>query len=393
MRRLPLLGFIGLIVGAICGYAVSRVGVGRLPAQPPTTARAETPLPIPLGMQQATSDRQISNELDGSLLPDEKVNMAVYEHCNRSVVHIATRSVAMDSFLQVARREGSGSGSVLDRNGVILTNYHVIDGAREISVSLYNGLSYPAVLVGQDPDTDIAVLKIDAPEDELEPVAWGDSQALQVGQRIYAIGNPFGLERTMSTGMISSLNRQIPSRAQRTMRSLIQIDASLNQGNSGGPLLNTRGQLIGMNTAIMSSDGDSAGVGFAIPVSTLQRIVPQLIRSGRVIRPTIGISRVYENEDGLLVVSVTDGGPADQAGLRGFSLVTKTFRQGPYRYEQSSVDPSTADQIVSVDGLSVKTADDLLAYIETKKPGDTVVLRIVRGGEQRDVPIELGRSD
>ncbi len=329
---------------------------------------------------------------DFTLLPEERVSIAVYENCNRSVVHIATRSVAMESFQQISLREGSGSGSVLDTNGLILTNQHVIDGAREISVSLFNGLSYPAVLVGQDPGTDIAVLKIDAPADQLVPLAWGDSQRLRVGQRIYAIGNPFGLERTMSTGMISSLNRQIPSRSGRTIRALIQIDAALNQGNSGGPLLNTRGQLIGMNTAIMSTGGDSAGVGFAIPASTLARIVPQLIEHGRIIRPSIGITRVYENDAGLLIVSVSSGGPADQSGLRGFRLVTKTRRQGLYSYDQTVIDTSTADLILSVDGQPVHTADELLTAIEQKQPGDVVTLGVQRAGVSANVTVTLGEG-
>ncbi|MCA9127228.1 MAG: trypsin-like peptidase domain-containing protein, partial [Planctomycetales bacterium] len=160
-----------------------------------------------------------SAALSGELLPEERVSIAVYDHCNRGVVHIATKSVGMDSFLRVAVSEGSGSGSVLDNTGLILTNQHVIDGAREISVSLYNGLSYPAELVGEDSHTDIAILKIDADKQHLFPIVWGDSQSLRVGQRVYAIGNPFGLERSMSKGMISSLNRQIPSEQHRTMRS------------------------------------------------------------------------------------------------------------------------------------------------------------------------------
>ncbi|MCR9291516.1 MAG: trypsin-like peptidase domain-containing protein [bacterium] len=326
------------------------------------------------------------------LLPEERVSVAVYEKCNRSVVHISTKSVALDSFLQVKMREGGGSGSVLDRQGMILTNQHVIDGAREVSVSLFNGLSYPAVLVGQDPDTDIAILKIEAPEDQLIPIEWGDSAGLRVGQRIYAIGNPFGLERTMSTGMISSLNRQIPSQERRTMRALIQIDAAINQGNSGGPLLNTRGQLIGMNTAIMSSSGDSAGVGFAIPVSTISRIAPQLIREGRVVRASIGIKRVYENDDGLLIVDTVEGGPADMAGLRGFQIVTKTYRQGPYQYPLTVLDTSQADLILAVDGQPVKTADALLEMIEQKNPGEVVVLTIQRERQRTNVSVTLGRS-
>jgi S1-C subfamily serine protease len=396
MRRFSLLGGVCLVIGLMSGYMAHEAGFPKTQAQPPATPPANPSEILPQGVAGTSGLPALplgNAAADDGLLPEERVSIAVYEKCNRSVVHIATRSVAMDSFLQVSLREGSGSGSVLDQSGMILTNYHVIDGAKEISVSLFNGLSYSAMLVGQDPDTDIAVLKIDAPRDQLLPVTWGDSQTLRVGQRIYAIGNPFGLERTMSTGMISSLNRQVPARERRTMRSLIQIDAALNQGNSGGPLLGTRGQLIGMNTAIMSTNGDSAGVGFAIPVSTLKRIVPQLIQNGRVIRPTIGITRVYENEQGLLIVSVAKGGPADRAGLQGFSLSTKTFQQGPYRYEQSSIDPSTADLIQSVDGQLVQSADDLLAQIETKRPGETITLGIVRAGERLNVAVTLGQTE
>lgn len=327
------------------------------------------------------------------LLPEERVGMAVYEICNRGVVNISTRSQQLDRFSLLSVSQGSGSGSVLDREGTILTNHHVIEDAREITVSLYNGNSYTGRVIGEDPATDIAVLKIDAPPEELFPIEWGDSSRLAVGQRIYSLGNPFGLERTMGRGIVSSLNRQIASKEKRTMRSLIQIDATLNQGNSGGPLLNTRGQLIGMNTAIMSNDGDSSGVGFAIPVATIQRIVPQLITNGRVVRPTLGITRVYEKDDGvLLVVSLTEGGPAEQAGLRGFQLVTRTFRQGIYVYEQTRVDPSQADAIVAVDNTRVHSADELLSSIETKRPGETVTLTIVREGKTMALPIVLGVS-
>lgn len=330
---------------------------------------------------------------DSELLPEERVNIGVYERCNRSVVHIATTSTHVDSFLQVSMRKGTGSGSVLSTNGIVLTNHHVIEGAREITVSLFNGTSYPAVLLGQDPDTDIAVLKIEAPPEDLIPIAFGDSQSLRVGQRIFAIGNPFGLERTMSSGMISSLNRQIPAKDRRTMRALIQVDASLNQGNSGGPLINTRGELIGMNTAIMSSDGDSAGVGFAIPAATIQRIVPQLLQFGKIVRPTIGITRVYETERGLLIVSLSKGGPAELAGLKGFSLVSKKLRQGLYVYEQTSIDTSSADLIQAADGQPIRSTDELLTLIENKKPGDTILLTVSRSGQTAQVPITLGTSD
>ncbi|MBX3421248.1 MAG: trypsin-like peptidase domain-containing protein [Pirellulaceae bacterium] len=325
-------------------------------------------------------------------LQEELVSMNVYEQCNRSVVHIATKSVGVGAFSQLKLREGTGSGSVLDLAGHVLTNYHVVEGARKVTVSLYNGLSYPAELVGQDPDTDIAVLKIDAPTDHLHPLAFGSSEQLRVGQRIYAIGNPFGLERTMSTGMISSLDRQIPSKTGRSIRSLIQLDATLNQGNSGGPLLNTRGQLVGMNTAIISSDGDSAGVGFAIPASTIQRIVLQLIEHGKVIRASIGISRVYESDKGLLIVSLVAGGPAEAAGLKGFQLVKQVKRQGLFQVEHSYYDLSAADLILAVEGQKVDSADHFLSLIETRRPGEVVPITIIRGGTEMTVPVRLGNS-
>ncbi len=366
-----------------------------IPARPNTLPTALTPQAYPPQQRTVptalvTDSRQLNFADADDLLPEERTNIAVYQRCNRSVVNISTSS-RMDSFLTVSLKKGTGSGSVLDQSGTILTNQHVIDGAKEITVSLSNSSSYSAVLIGEDPDTDIAILHIKAPAEQLEPIAWGDSQNLKVGQRIYAIGNPFGLERTMSAGMISSLNRQIPSREGRMMRSLIQVDMSLNQGNSGGPLLNTRGELIGMNAAIMSSDGDSAGVGFAIPSSTIQRVVSKLVKYGRVVRPTIGITRVYEKEQGLLIVIVARGGPADVAGLKGFSLVTKP-RVGLHRPEPS-IDTSSADLIQAIDGTPVKTAEELLEILENKNPADTVVLDIIRHGKSMRVPLKLGSSE
>lgn len=349
------------------------------------------------GGDGGTSSRRfnppLSAPMDLTLTPEEQVNTRVYETCNHCVVHIATKARRVESFLTISVREGSGSGSIVDDQGHILTNYHVVEGARDITVSLHDSSEYAGTLVGYDAETDIAVLKIDAPAQELKPLVWGDSTNLRVGQRIYAIGNPFGLERTMSTGIISSLNRQIPAGQHRTMRSLIQLDIALNQGNSGGPLINSRGELIGMNTAIMSTNGDSAGVGFAIPVSTIRRIVPQLITTGRVVRPTIGITRVYENDGGVLVVSVVAGGPADKAGLRGFTLRSKTIRQGPFRYEQPVVDPDTADLITAANGKPVRTADELLEIIESSQPGSVVNLTIVREGQTQNVRVTLGSSE
>ena len=341
-----------------------------------------------------SSSRRINTQLppDPTLTPEEQISTRVYQDCNQSIVHINTKARQIDSFFSVKELKGAGSGSVIDSQGYILTNNHVIEGAREVTVTLHNGSSYPAVVQGKDPESDIAVLKIDAPTADLQPLPWGESTNLRVGQRIYAIGNPFGLERTMSTGIISSLNRTIEAEQHRNMRSLIQLDISLNQGNSGGPLINTRSELIGMNTAIMSTNGDSAGVGFAIPVSTIRRIVPQLVRNGYAVRPTIGITRVYEVDEGLLIVDMAQNGPAERAGLKGFSIKTKTVRQGPFRFEQPVVDPKSADLIVAADGQPVKKADELMAVIEALAPGAVVQLSIVRGGKTQTVPITLGTS-
>jgi S1-C subfamily serine protease len=325
--------------------------------------------------------------------PEEAIHVAVYETVNRGVVNISTRSIRPEAFLLVAEIEGNGSGSIIDQQGHVLTNYHVIEGARDINVTLYNGESFPAELVGQDPDNDIAVLKISAPLEHLFPIPWGDSSSLRVGQHIIAIGNPFGLERTMSTGIISSLNRQITSKTRRSIRSIIQIDAALNQGNSGGPLLNARGELIGMNTAIATRSGDNAGIGFAIPVNTMSRVVPQLITTGRVARPTIGILQVFETESGLLIVNMTPGGPAEAAGLQGSRVERRKVRRGFGVFEQEAVDHSQADLIVAIDGQKVKQADDLLSVIETKKAGDVVLLTLIRAGKNVQVPVTLGAGE
>ncbi|MFM8187745.1 MAG: S1C family serine protease [Pirellula sp.] len=350
---------------------------------PPNPVQA--PAPAAQGIQLADGFIASSTE--------EAIHVSVYESVNRGVVNISTRSIRPEAFLLVAEIEGNGSGSVIDGQGHILTNFHVIEGARNINVTLFNGESFPAELVGQDPDNDIAVLKISAPGEMLFPIRWGDSSQLRVGQHIIAIGNPFGFERTMSTGIISSLNRQITSRTRRTIRSVIQIDAALNQGNSGGPLLNSRGELIGMNTAIATRSGDNAGIGFAIPVNTMSRVVPQLIHTGRVARPTIGIMQVFETENGLLIVNMSPNGPAERAGLRGSSIERRKVRSVLGMVEQESVDHSQADLIIAIDQTKVKQADDLLSVIETKKAGDVVRLTIVRSGKSLSIPVTLGSGE
>ena len=263
-----------------------------------------------------------------------------------------------------------------------------------MKVTLFNGETFDAGLVGRDPVNDVAVLRISAPPDLLFPIEFGDSSRLRVGQRVLAIGNPFGLERTLTVGTLSSLNRRLPSRdSRREIKSVIQIDAALNRGNSGGPLLNSRGQLIGMNTAIASQTGQNSGVGFAVPVNSIRRIVPQLIENGRVIRPVVGIESVYESEQGLQIIKVTPGGPAERAGLRGWRLARKRENRGLFTIEKETLDRSYADTIVAVDGRPLKSADELLDLIDTKRPGDPVQLRIIRAGNDAEVTVVLGASE
>jgi S1-C subfamily serine protease len=323
--------------------------------------------------------------------PDERVNIQVYEDANRGVVNITTKGFQGEHFLLLEiPSEGEGSGVVVDRQGHIVTNFHVVDGARQIQVTLFDGTTYPGRLVGQDPATDVAVLQIDAPPQSLFPVALGSSTALRVGQRVFAIGNPFGLERTLTTGIISSLNRSLPSRrGGRSLKSIIQIDAAINPGNSGGPLLDSHSRMIGMNTAIASHTGESAGVGFAIPVNTIARVMPQLIANGKVRRPDVGIARVYQTEQGLRVATLVPGGAAEKAGLHGPRIVRQQKRQGPFVYEYQTVDRSAADLIVGVDGKPIKTADEFLDAIDSKQPGDRVTLTIVRAGQSWQIPVQL----
>jgi S1-C subfamily serine protease len=321
------------------------------------------------------------------LSQDEQVNISVYDNVNRAVVNITTRGVRAEGFfLQEVPTEGAGSGSILDKAGHIVTNNHVIDGARQVTVTLFDGKSYEARYVGADPINDVAVIKVDAPADMLHPVVFGDSRRLKVGMRVFAIGNPFGLERTLTTGIISSLNRSLQIHEHRSVKSIIQIDAAINPGNSGGPLLDSHSRLIGMNTAIATKTGQSAGVGFAIPVGLIARIVPQLIEKGRVVRPEVGIAKVFETEHGLLIEKLIQGGPAERAGLQGPRNVTR--RRGPFVVE--SVDRSAADLIIAVDGKKVTNADDFLSIVEAKEPGNTVSLTVVRKGKEMQVEVVLG---
>jgi putative serine protease PepD len=326
-----------------------------------------------------------------ALTDDEKNNVAVYQKASPTVVNVISSVITRDFFLNPVPREGSGSGSVIDSRGYILTNNHVIKDAQKLEVTLADGSKWPAKLIGADPDNDLAVIKVEAPASKLKPLPWSDSQKLQVGQKVLAIGNPFGLGLTLTTGIISSLGRTIRSEVGTQIEDVIQTDASINPGNSGGPLLSSDGEMIGINTAILSPTGVSVGIGFAIPVNTAKRIVPQLISKGYVPYPYVGatvqplfpeISKLLKLnvEKGAMVVEVTPGGPADKAGLKG----------GNRQVQAGNILITVGgDVIIQVDQKEVKDAEELIKTIREKNIGDAVVLKILRDGKTRDLRLTL----
>ncbi|WP_010586344.1 S1C family serine protease [Schlesneria paludicola] len=318
--------------------------------------------------------------------PEEAVAVSVYEAVNRGVVNITAKAVT-DRLLTKSSQEDTGSGAIIDHEGRILTNFHVVNGAKDVAVTLYNGKTYPATLIGADPLNDLAVIQIEAADDELYPIALGDSRGLRVGMRVFALGNPFGLERTLTTGIISSLNRSLQIHGHWKIKSIIQIDAAINPGSSGGPLLDSHGWLIGINTAIATTSGQSAGVGFAIPASLISRVVPQLVKYGRVIRPESGIDKVYQTEKGLLIAEMRPNGPAERAGLRGPKITRSRL------FPMKGQDRTAADLIVAIDDQKVVTAEDFLGYIEGKRPGDEVTLTVIREGRRVPIPLQLANSE
>jgi S1-C subfamily serine protease len=399
MSRIRLLGYLGsALAGAILATVLTsapKIPLAQAQEMPRYQDRGAQPaqfadrtadaarLPVPLPIGPAASPDALDE-----LTPEERVNVAVYEACNRSVANINTKATNTSLFLVDVVQEGSGSGSVLDKQGHILTNYHVVDGAKDIDVTLFDSKSYPAKLVAKDVSSDVAILKIEASPDTLYPVRFGDSSRLKVGQRVFAIGNPFGLERTLTTGVISSLDRSLPVKANRN-KSFIQIDAAINPGNSGGPLLDSHGRLIGMNTAIASKTGQNTGVGFAMPVNLIARVVPELIATGHVTRPDTGIAKVYETERGLLIATLQPGGPAEQAGLRGFKIVRE--KRGPFLTQ--TIDRSTADLVVAVNGQPTISAEEFLAAIDRYHPGEDVTITVIREGREAQVRLKLAAGE
>lgn len=388
MKRTLGISFSMALVGFAIGVSISQNDYNRLASV--NSAQAVQPATgVALKESTAWADR-IGSERP--LTNEEQTNIYVYEHANPSVVNIDTRSVQIDHFFGMQREaEGTGSGAILDRDGHVITNYHVIDGANQIEITLASNKSYPATVIGGDKEQDIAVLKVDAPADELTPITLGNSDRLRVGQRVYVLGNPFGWDGTLSTGIVSSLNRDLPSRVPgRNMQALIQTDAAMNPGNSGGPLLNTSGQMIGMCVAIATKVGQSAGVGFAIPIDRIKSIVPELISNGRVVRADIGITHVMETDNGLVIARLEPEGPAAQAGLQGFRRVVQRRREGGLVYETEQIDRSHADRILAVDGEVMKTGVRFRDKIWEHKPGDVVKISVLRDGKQQDVDVTLG---
>lgn len=338
----------------------------------------------------AFSEASPAGITDPTIATDEQNNIEVYKTLSPGVVFIHSTSYSRDFFGFVEPQEGSGSGSILDQQGNILTNYHVIEGAQKLSVSMGGQKDYPAVVVGGDPDTDLAVIRLtEKPAGPLTVVPLGDSDKLVVGMKVLAIGNPFGLDRTLTTGVISGLQRPIRARNNRLIEGAIQTDASINPGNSGGPLLDSHGRMIGINSQILSPSGSSAGVGFAVPVNIAKRVVPQLVQNGRVRRPKLGISTrdvaMIRNQvdlpvsDGVLIVNVARGSGAAAAGLRGLQ-------------QTEMGDIELGDIIVGVDNDKVANSDDLFRVLDRHQIGETVQVQIWRDGRRTSVPVRLTES-
>ncbi len=330
----------------------------------------------PAGSAAAASDEGLSDT--------EKRTIKVYQTCSPGVVSVANKALIQDwlSMRVYQIPKGAGSGFVWDKKGHVITNYHVVHEASEVQVTLPDGTSYEAKVVGVDPDHDLAVLRIRAPETALVPLPVGVSRSLRVGQSVFAIGNPFGLDTSLSVGVVSALGRSIEAMTGRMIHDVIQTDAGINPGNSGGPLLDSSGRVIGVNTALVSAGGSNAGIGFAVPVDTLRRVVPQLIATGKVHRAGLGIRTIPDHVmdaariEGVGVLQAPASGAAGKAGIEGARRV-------------SGGTVTLGDVIIEIDGAAVKSNEDLLAILDRHQAGDVLKVTVVRGGARRTVPVIL----
>ncbi len=318
------------------------------------------------------------------LTNDEQNNISVFKSASPSVVFVTNTQLRRQRFslnvMEIPR--GSGTGFIWDESGLIVTNFHVVQGANKITIELQSNKSYQATVVGIAPEKDIALLKIDAPNEDLQPLPLGDSTSLAVGRKVLAIGNPFALDTTLTVGVVSALGREIKSITNRTIKNVIQTDAAINPGNSGGPLLNSNGQLVGVNTAIYSPTGASAGIGFAIPVNAVKVIIPQLIEHGKLIRPVLGIETLTDywtrrlRVKGVAILSVREGLPAAKAGMVG----VREDRRGKIHL---------GDVIIAINGQNVINEDSLLNQLEQFSPGDNVKVTTLKDEKIHNYNVQL----
>jgi S1-C subfamily serine protease len=373
-RRSARLLAIGLIIGLGAYWAGSRYG---------------KPMPATVGALPAPAEGS-----EAKLDAFESENVRIYKQASPAVANIVTRTVEYDFFFNPVPVEGAGSGFLYDAEGHILTNYHVVQGAQTIEVTLGDQSRFKAKLLGADPRNDIALVKIDPKGRKLTPLPLGDSHNLLVGQRVLAIGNPFGFQSTLTTGVVSSLGRTVQTSESTFIDEAIQTDAAINRGNSGGPLLNSHGEVIGINSAIFAPTGTTAGIGFAIPINIARRVAEDLISKGRVSRATLGVegralwpglaeALHLSVEKGILVERVNPGGPAAQAGIRGG---TKSVLAGLQELRIGG------DVLVAVNGKPITSQMDLNLLLNRARPGETVTLTIIRDGQKMDVPVKLGEA-
>jgi S1-C subfamily serine protease len=389
------------LVGLVLAVALFGCSLPSTLSRPATEAPPPTPVPTTTIPPLATPVPEVAQTPEREQVPIvsdlESTVIAVYDSASRGVVNITNRQVAYDFFMQPVPEEGTGSGFVYDQEGHIVTNYHVIEGAEELSVTMPDEAVVAARVVGSDPSNDLAVIKVDLPADQLHPIPLGDSQNLRVGQFVVAIGNPFGLEGTLTTGVVSALGRVIDSPDARFIGEIIQTDAAINPGNSGGPLLDLSGRVIGVNTAIFSPSQASAGIGFAVPVSSVRRVVPELIARGYYAHPWLGVRLLDVTPEwidvlrqagmdvpvteGVLLIEAVVGAPADQAGLRGGQ---RQVRIG------NSILPVGGDIIIALDGEPIASTRDLTLYLDTRTQiGQTIQVTFIRDGQESTLPATL----